>query len=264
LSNVLIEKGDGGRVTIRLARAERHNAFDDEFVADLTAAFEQAAADPAVRVIVLASTGPSFSAGADLAWMMRMATYSPDENFRDARALARLLQVIDGCPKPVLALVQGPAYAGGVGLVAACDIAIAAENVIFSLTEARIGLIPATISPYVVAAIGPRACRRYFLTAERFSATEAHRLGLVHEVVPPSELVAAGERIVAALLEGGPSAQTAAKELIQAVSYRVTDDALAAATAQRIATLRASEEGQEGIAAFLEKRKPRWRDAGGR
>jgi methylglutaconyl-CoA hydratase len=259
LSNVVVETGGDGRVTIRLARAERHNAFDDVLIADLTAAFEQAAADPAVRVVVLASSGQSFSAGADLAWMKRMATYSEEENYRDASALARLLQVIDGCPKPVVALVQGPAYGGGVGLIAACDIAIAADGATFALTEVKLGLIPAVISPYVIAAIGQRASRRYFLSAERFSAVEAHRLGLVHEVVPPGDLAAAGERVLAALIECGPSAQTAAKELIRAVAYRVADDEVAASTAQRIAAIRASAEGREGIAAFLEKRKPCWR-----
>ncbi len=262
MSNVLVETGDDGRVTIRLARAERHNAFDEVFIADLTAAFERAAADPAVRIVVLASSGQSFSAGADLAWMKRMAAYSQEENYRDALGLARLLQVIDTCPKPVVALVQGHAYGGGVGLIAACDIAIAAEGCQFALTEVKLGLIPAVISPYVIAAIGARPCRRFFLTAERFSVAEAHRLGLVHEVVPPSELVAAGERVLATLMECSPAAQTAAKQLIRDVAYREADDELAALTAERIATIRASAEGREGLSAFLEKRKPRWCGAG--
>lgn len=259
MSNVLIQHDRGGRLVIRLARPERHNAFDDVLIADLTAAFEKAATDPAVRIVTLAANGPSFSAGADLGWMKRMATYSDEENYRDALDFARLLQVIDSCPKPVVALVQGPAYGGGVGLIAACDIAIAADTAQFALTEVKLGLIPAVISPYVATAIGLRACRRYFLTAERFPAAEAHRLGLLHEVVPADELPVAGERIVAMLLEGGSSAQTASKDLIRSVSHRIVDDELAALTARRIASTRASDEGREGVAAFLEKRQPRWR-----
>lgn len=254
-----MERSEGGRLTIRLARAERHNAFDDVLIADLTAAFASAGADPAVRVIVLASTGPSFSAGADLSWMKRMAGYSEEENFRDALGLARLMRTIDACPKPVVALVQGAAYGGGVGLIAACDIAIAAETAQFALTEVKLGLIPAAISPYVIEAIGARACRRLFLTAERFSAAEACGLGLVHEVVPANELIAAGERVVAMLLESGPAAQAAAKDLIKAVSHHPVDDDLEALTARRIAAIRATPEGREGVAAFLEKRKPSWR-----
>lgn len=244
--------------TITLNRAEKHNAFDDALIAVLTDAFVEAGNDPAVRVVVLESTGPSFSAGADLGWMKRMAGYSAEENLRDARALARLMAVIDRCPKPVLGMVQGPAYGGGVGLVACCDIAVAAEPAIFCLSEVRLGLMPAAISPYVIAAMGARACRRYFLTAEHFDSATALRLGLVHEVVAATELSSARDRLVAALLAGGPQAVAAAKDLIVTVLGAAPGHDLAEETARRIAALRASDEGREGVDAFLDKRKPAW------
>lgn len=261
MSSVNIEfAGLQARITLR--RPERHNAFDDVVIADLTAAFEQAAAHADVRCVVLESTGPSFSAGADLDWMRRMADYSDEQNRRDALALARLMQTVDACPKPVLAVVQGAAYGGGVGLVAACDIAIAADTAVFALTEVRLGLIPAAISPYVIAAIGARACRRYFLTAERFSAAQALALGLVHEVVPAGRLHEARDRVLAAIAEGGAQAQAAAKDLIRVVAGRKPDADLTSWTAERIAAIRASAEGREGVRAFLEKRRPSWRDPG--
>ncbi|HLS81213.1 MAG TPA: enoyl-CoA hydratase/isomerase family protein [Steroidobacter sp.] len=259
MSSVQVEYAEDGRATIRLARPERHNAFDDVVIAELTEAFSRASSAANVRWIVLESTGPSFSAGADLAWMRRMADYSEADNQRDAYALANLMRIIDTCPRPVVAVVQGAAYGGGVGLIAACDIAVAAETATFSLSEVRLGLIPAAISPYVAAAIGARACRRYFLTAERFSAAEAHRLGLVHEVAPADGLLEARDRLLAALSDGGPQAQAAAKELVAGVIHRAPDESLARWTAARIAEIRASDEGREGVSAFLERRKPAWK-----
>jgi methylglutaconyl-CoA hydratase len=249
----------GRRAVVTLARPERHNAFDDSMIAELTAAFEKAEAASAVRVIWLAAEGASFSAGGDLGWMRRMAEYSAEENRRDAQALAILLHTIDACAKPVVALVQGAAYGGGVGLVAACDIAIAVSSATFAFSEVKLGLIPAVISPYVVRAIGARACRRYFLTAEKFSAAEALRQGLVHEMVSPEALSATAERLTQALEEGGPSAQADAKNLIHTVADAELDGALRDWTAECIADSRASPEGREGLAAFLEKRRPRWR-----
>jgi methylglutaconyl-CoA hydratase len=258
MSAIAIDTGTDGVATVTLDRPEVHNAFDDEVIAELGSSFRRLGADPAVRIIVLRANGKSFSAGADLNWMQRVARYSHEQNVADAMALAEMLRALDACPKPTLALVQGPAYGGGVGLVAACDIAVASTAASFALTEARLGLIPAVISPYVIAAIGERACRRYFLTAEPFSAEAAHRLGLVHEVVPPDRLVAAGADLIARLLECGPAAQSAAKELIRAVGRPPTDDAVVHDTAQRIARQRAGMEGREGVGAFLEKRKPAW------
>lgn len=257
MANLLIERRDGV-ATITMNRPEVHNAFDDLLIAELTAAFEEEGSDPANRALVLAAKGPSFSAGADLGWMRRMAGYSEQENLRDAMALAGLMECIDRCPKPVLGLVQGAAYGGGVGLAACCDIVIACDKASFSLSEVKLGLIPAVISPYVVRAIGARACRRYFLTAERFSAAEAHRLGLVHDVVPADGLEAARDGMLAALSLGGPAAQGAAKDLIQMVGEAGAGPALMSETARRIAEIRASAEGREGLSAFLEKRKPEW------
>lgn len=258
MANVTTDIAADGRATVTLNRPERHNAFDDTVIAELTATFESLSTAAEVRWIVLESTGASFSAGADLEWMRRMADCSDDANQRDAYALANLMRVIDACPKPVIALVQGAVYGGGVGLVAACDMAIAVDSATFCLSEVRLGLIPAAISPYVVAAMGARACRRYFLSAERFAAQEAYRLGLVHEVVPPDELSVARDRLLAALSNGGPKAQAAAKQLIATVAHHVADEPLARWTANSIAAIRASQEGREGVQAFLERRKPSW------
>jgi methylglutaconyl-CoA hydratase len=220
--------------------------------------FGRLGADPAARVIVLAASGRSFSAGADLNWMKRMAAYSGDENVADARGLAGLMRTIERLPKPVIARVQGAAFGGGVGLVACCDIAVAAREAVFCLSEVRLGLIPAVISPYVVRAIGARAARRYFLTAERFGAEEACRLGLVHQVTDAAALDAAVSALCAQLLKGGPVALGSAKDLIFAVSDRPVDNAVVEDTARRIAAQRAGAEGREGVAAFLEKRPPSW------
>ncbi len=252
---------DDGVATLTLNRPERHNAVDDSLIAALDEALTTLEAQPAVRAVVLRGAGPSFSAGADLDWMRRSAGYSDAENLADAEALAGMLRRLDQIPKPTIAEIQGPAIGGGVGLVAACDIAVAADGATFALSEVKLGLTPATISPYVVRAIGARAARRYVLTAERLSALEAHRLGLVHEVVPGHMLTAAVARVLDRLAAGGPEAQAAAKSLIADVTGRPIDDALGRDTARRIADRRASAEGREGIAAFLDKRPPAWRRA---
>lgn len=246
-----------GVASVTLNRPEIHNAFNDQVIADLTAIFRQLGADPAVRVVTLRGNGKSFSAGGDLNWMKRMAGYDRAENLADAMGLATMLRTLNELPKPTLAIIHGHCFAGAVGLVAACDIAIAADPVQFALTEVRLGLIPATIGPYVVAAMGARACRRYFLTAERFGVQEAHRLGLVHEVVGLDDLDAAAERCIDNLLAGGPAALSAAKALIRVVDGPVTD-AMVADTAARIADARSGAEGREGLASFFDKRKPGW------
>jgi len=247
-----------GVATIRMNRPDVHNAFDDALIAALTAELHRLDELPQARVVVLAANGKSFSAGADLNWMRRMAKYPREENLRDAMALAGLMRTLDGMKKPTIARVQGAAFGGGVGLVACCDIAIACTDAAFSLSEVRLGLIPSVISPYVIAAIGERQARRYFLTAERFDAMEAGRIGLVHEVVDSGALDEAVAKMAGQLLKGGPQAQAAAKELIADVSRRPMDDALSAETARRIAAIRVGNEGQEGLAAFFDKRKPDW------
>lgn len=244
--------------TVTLNRPEVRNAFNDEVIAELTAVFHELGKRPEVRAIVLAGEGPAFCAGADLNWMKRMAGYSRAENMEDAGALARMLEVIYSCPKPTIARVQGDTYAGGTGLVAACDIAVAVDTAQFCLSEVKLGLIPATISPYVIRAMGARAAHRYFLTAERFDAAEALRIGYVHEVVPAAELDAKVGAIAQALVQAGPEAVKACKQLVQDVGHRRISSALVARTVENIADIRASEEGQEGIRSFLEKRKPNW------
>ena len=256
--NLLTEIDAAGTGWVTLNRPDVHNAFDDALIAELTAAFERLGGDRAVRAVALGARGKSFSAGGDLNWMRRMAGYSPEENRRDAAGLAAMLQALSRCPKPTLALVQGAALGGGVGLVAACDIALAAEDATFRLSEVRIGLIPAVISPYVIAAMGERAARRYALTAERFDARQARHLGLVHEVVPAAQLASAAQAMLATLAGNGPVAMAAAKDLIRAVAGRPIDHEVVAETARRIADIRATDEGREGITAFLEKRQPNW------
>ncbi|MGZ5034414.1 MAG: enoyl-CoA hydratase/isomerase family protein [Usitatibacter sp.] len=250
-------QGPVGLVTMN--RPERHNAFDDSLIQELTEALRTMEAEDGIRVVVLSGAGKSFSAGADLNWMKRMAGFSKDENQRDAMGLAALMRTLAHLRKPTIARVQGAAYGGGVGLVACCDIAVASQAASFALSEARLGLIPAVISPYVVAAIGERAARRYFLTAERFEAAEAWRLGLVHELASgEGELDEKLGEIVDALLSAGPAAQREAKELIRAVSGRAVTSELIQDTAERIARIRSSPEGREGVAAFLEKRRASW------
>lgn len=256
---ILVATDARGVATVTLNRPAIHNAFDDALIADLTATLRRIEADPAVRVVLLTGAGQSFSAGGDLNWMQRMAGYSEAENLADAMALAELLRTLNELKKPTVARVNGAAFAGGLGLVCCCDIALAAAEAVFCISEVRLGLVPATISPYVVAAIGTRASRRYFLTAERFSAAEAHRIGLVHEVAPRAGLDAAVEKILAALFEGATGAQIRSKRLVAEVQDRPVTEALIALSARAIAEARASAEGREGLAAFFDKRKPAWR-----
>jgi methylglutaconyl-CoA hydratase len=249
---------DSRVATLTLNRPDVRNAFNDTMIAEITDAFRLLGADAGVRVIVLAANGPVFCAGADLNWMKKMAGYSHQENRADAAQLAAMLHAIYTCPKPVVARVQGDCYAGGMGLVAACDIAIAAEPAYFCLSEVKLGLIPATISPYVIRAIGENAARRYFLTAERFTAHEAHRIGLVHQVAAFDQLDVAVAEIVKALAANSPHAMQEAKRLVQDIAGAPLSDALIADTAERIADIRSSDQGKEGVKAFLEKRKPGW------
>jgi len=244
---------------ITLNRPERHNAFDDILIHELIGAVAAMEADDAVRVLVISSTGKSFSAGADLNWMRRAAAYSVDESMTDARALAEMLRTLAQMNKPTLARVQGSAFGGGVGLVAACDIAIATFDAQFSFPEVKLGIIPSVISPHVISAIGERHTRRYMLTAERFAAAEAYRIGLVHEIVADEEaLDAAIGEIVLALLKNGPKAIGECKALIQTVAKKPITEALIEDTARRIASIRAGDEAKEGMSAFLEKRAPSW------
>ncbi len=247
-----------GVALIWLNRPELRNAMDDAMIAELSDAFDGAIEDDAIRAIVLAGHGSAFCAGADLNWLKRARDMSADEAFEDSRRLAHLLRTIHNSPKPVVARVHGPAFAGGVGLVAACDLAVASLEARFCLSEVRLGLIPAMISPYVIAAIGEARARRWFLTAEVFEAAEAWRVGLVDELVPPDELDGAVGTMLGHLLKAGPAALRESKRLIRDVAGRPIDDALTDETAHRIAAVRSSAEGQEGIAAFFEKRKPSW------
>ncbi|WP_425261784.1 enoyl-CoA hydratase/isomerase family protein [Rubrivivax sp. RP6-9] len=242
-----------------LNRPEVRNAFNDGVIAELTDAFRTLGADPALRVIVLGGHGKAFCAGADLAWMRAMAGYGWEENRADAQRLADMLWTIYSCPLPVVGRIHGDCYAGGVGLAAVCDVLVAAEGMHFCLSEARLGLLPATIGPYVVKALGAQASRRYFVTAERFSAQQAHALGFVHEVAAPEALDAQVAAIVAALVANGPAAVKACKALVHDVAGRPIDAALRDETARRIADIRASDEGREGVAAFLGKREPGWK-----
>jgi methylglutaconyl-CoA hydratase len=249
---------DSGIATLTMNRPEVHNAFDDVLIAALIAELGRLETDPRVRLLVLAARGKSFSAGADLTWMRRMADYSREENLRDALQLAELMRALDTFRRPTIALVQGAAFGGGVGLVACCDIVVAAEEASFCLSEVRLGLIPAVISPYVVSAIGPRNARRYVLTAERFGALEAQRINLVHEVVSAKKLQERGAEFCAVLLGNGPGAMAAGKDLIAAVARGPLDTRMIQETAERIADARASAEGHEGLSAFFEKRQPGW------
>ncbi len=253
---VLVERA-GPVVTVTLNRPEVHNAFDAELIARLKAVFDSLAADRGVRVVVLAGAGHSFCAGADLAWMERGASLSEEENRRDAVALAAMLRSVAECPQPVVARVHGSALGGGAGLVAAADIAVGAETARFGFSEVRLGLAPATVAPYVVSKIGPARALALFLTAERFDAARALALGLVHRVTPETELNAAVEEVVRQLLDGGPEAHRACKELVRRVAE--TEGAETDRyTSELIARLRSSEEGREGVRGFLEKRRPAW------
>ena len=260
MSQTLHCETTAGVARLRLHRPELHNAFDAGLIADLTAALEQVAADATVRVLVLEAAGASFSAGADLNWMRGMAAASEAENREDSLALARLMRTLDELPKPTIARVHGAAFGGGVGLVACCDIAIGVAGAKFGLTESKLGLLPAVISPYVIAAIGSRNARRYFATAEIFDAAEALRIGLLHEVVAADALDAAVQKQVELLLKAGPVASASAKKLVREVAAHADGAKHDADNAALIARLRVSQEGQEGLSAFLGKRKPNWID----
>ncbi|MBI06905.1 MAG: hypothetical protein CMM54_07995 [Rhodospirillaceae bacterium] len=247
-----------GVATVTLNRPEKHNAIDDALLATLTRELRSLGDNKDVRVVVLTARGKSFCAGADLQWMKKTTMFSEEENLRDASALSDFLYTLDSFPRPTIALIQGPAYAGGVGLICCCDIAIAARSASFSITEVRLGLIPSVISPFIVKAIGESCSRRYILTGELISSDEAKHIGLVHEVVPDEELEARGETFVKMLLQGGPNAHLEAKALIKAVNGRGLDSTLLADLTKRIARVRVSDEAQEGMNAFFEKRKPHW------
>ena len=244
---------------VYLNRPEVRNAFNDGVIRELTDAFRTLGADPALRAIVLGGHGKAFCAGADLSWMRAMADYSWAENHADASALAEMLWTVWSCPLPVVGRVQGDCYAGGVGLAAVCDVLLAAEGVQFCLSEARLGLLPGTIGPYVLRAMGEQASRRYFVTAERFSAAQAQAMGFVHEVVAAEALDTRIAEIVATLVANGPAASKACKQLVKDIAGRPIDAALRDDTARRIADIRASAEGREGVQAFLNKRDPSWR-----
>lgn len=258
MSALLTKIDERNIAVLTLNRPLIHNAIDDQLIFELMNAMRDLENKAHIRAVMLAASGASFCAGADLQWMKRMSAASQDENMRDAEQLAGVVRRLNIFPKPTIALVQGAAYGGGVGLLAACDIAIASEGATFSLSEVKLGLIPSVISPYVIAAMGARAARRYFLTGERFGAADALRLGLVHEVVPGDQLMRAADRVTASLLEGGPRAHVEAKKLIFDVAGKPIEPALIDDTARRIAVLRASPEGREGVSAFLDKRKPNW------
>ena len=241
-----------------LNRPDVRNAFNDSVIAELGAAFATLGADPTLRAIVLGGRGKAFCAGADLGWMREMAGYTWERNRTDAQALANMLWVVYNSPMPVIGRIQGDCYAGGVGLAAVCDVLVAAEGVNFCLSEAKLGLLPGTISPYVIRAMGEQASRRYFVTAERFSATQAHAMGFVHEVCAADTLDAKVDEIVAALVANGPMALRACKSLVQDMAGQPITAALREETARRIADIRASDEGREGVQSFLHKRKPAW------
>lgn len=247
-----------GIATVTLCDAQKHNAFDDNMIAALHETFTSLAGNTSVRAVVLAALGKSFSAGADLNWMKRMAGYDYAHNEADARALADMLQALYSLPQPTIARVQGAAFGGGVGLVSCCDIAVASSTASFCLSEVKLGLIPATISPYVITAMGERAAKRYFMTAERFDATTAQKLGLVSEVVSADALDATIESLCQAICANGPNAVAAAKKLAQDIAGEAINESMLADTSARIAAIRVSPEGQEGLGAFLNKRTPNW------
>ncbi len=248
----------GGVATVTLNRPEVRNAFNDEVIAELTACFLDLGARDDVRCIVLAANGTAFCAGADLNWMRSMADYTREQNLEDAGRLAEMMRTVYECPKPTIARIQGDVYAGGTGLVAACDIAVSVDTAHYCLSEVKLGLLPSTISPYVIRAMGARAAQRYFLTAERFSAAEALRIGFVHEVVTADALDAKVAELAQALVKAGPAAMKACKKLLQDVAGHDITPELVAMTVGSIADVRVSPEGREGLQSFLDKRKPNW------
>ena len=247
-----------GVAVLWLNRPEVRNAFNETMIAELTAAFGELDADPAVRAVVLAGRGKVFCAGADLSWMKRMGEMDFEENRGDAMAFGAMLNRLYALTKPTIARVHGAAFAGGMGLIAACDMAAASTETEFAVSEVRLGLTPATISPYVIAAMGERAARRYFLTAERFPAAEAYRIGFIQEIAQPDKLDATVNAILGEIVQGAPGAHSVTKDLMRAVAGRPLGSELMADMAVRIATARASAEGKEGVRSFLEKRQPAW------
>lgn len=250
-----------GVATVTLNNPDKHNAFDDDIISQLTQVFKTIAAEESIRVMVLASTGKSFSAGADLSWMKRMASYNYEENLKDANALADMLYTLNFMPQMTIAQVQGAAFGGAVGLASCCDMVVANDKASFCLSEVKLGLIPATISPYVVSAIGLKASRRYFQTAERFSAEKALQLGLVDEITTSEQLSAQVQQVITTLLANGPDAVKQAKQLAMDVAGRPINDQLIQETSQRIAAIRVSPEGQEGLTAFFDKRPANWQSS---
>ena len=258
MSNVLRIERTGAVGRVWLDRPDVRNALNGVLIRDLAAAFSEFAADAGVRAIVLGGSGKAFCAGADLAFMREVGGYTWEQNRSDAETLAEMLWTLYTCPVPVVARIHGDCYAGGLGIASVCDIRVVAEGVNFSLSEARLGLLPATISPYVVRAMGEQAARRYFVTAERFGAAEAKAMGFAHEVTAADAIDAKVDELVAALVANGPMATRACKKLVQDVAGRDITQELRAETARRIADIRASVEGKEGVSSFLEKRKPSW------
>jgi len=260
-NHVLFDVDHRGIAVVTLNNPDKHNAFDDKIIAQLTAIFREISERSDIKLMVLASSGKSFSAGADLGWMKRMASYTFEENLKDANALATMLKMLNFLPQPTIAKIQGAAFGGAVGLASCCDIVIASNKASFCLSEVKLGLIPATISPYVINAIGQKACRRYFLTAERFFTDKAEQLGLVSEVVAPEELDNSVDEMINVLLTNSPHAINHAKQLTLDVAYQDINEELLNITSERIAAIRVSAEGQEGLSAFFEKRKPSWHPA---
>lgn len=253
-----LHKNSNGVATVTLNRPEKHNAFNEDIIKQMTLAFQEVEADASIRLMILAADGKHFSAGADVEWMKRMASYGVDDNLADARNLADMLRTLNFLSKPTIARVQGAVFGGAVGLVSCCDIAIASDSASFCLSEVKIGLIPATISPYVIAAMGQRAARRYFISAERFTAQQALHTGLVSDVCPLDNIDHTVQKLSTQVLNNSPAAVSAAKKLVADVSNKAINDALIDDTSKRIANIRTSAEGQEGLTAFLEKRSPSW------
>jgi methylglutaconyl-CoA hydratase len=257
-SALLIEQTPDGVVTVTLNRPDMHNALDDAMMLEITRTFDMLGSDSFCRMAVLKANGLSFCAGADIGWMQKSASHTREQNVADAQVLAAMMHTLYTFPKPLVGLVQGAAVGGGVGMVSCCDIVVASDAASFRLSEVKLGIVPAVISPYVVRAVGSRAAQRYFLTAEPFSATEAKNLGLIHEIVPERMIPAASAKLIERLMAGGPKAQRTAKELLHKIEPVEISDDVVAYTTELIADLRASPEGQEGLKAFLEKRQPNW------
>ena len=258
MHSLTMTEHEHGIVEVTLNRPEIHNAFDDQLIAEITTTFKALAQDDEVRVVILSAEGRSFSAGADLNWMRRMADYTEEENYQDSLKLAECMYSIYQMPCPVIASVQGAAFGGGVGLVACCDIAIASKHASFCLSEVKLGLVPAVISPYVIKAMGRRQAQRYFVSAEKFNVKEARKMGLVTEVTEPEQLAEAVMGVATQIASNGPEAVIAAKKLINTVADQPINQTLNSQTARIIAQIRASEQGKEGVSAFLGKRPPDW------